>query len=276
MNDITLITTHFKEFRWFHIWLRQIIKSTPPEIIREILVIDQDRTEESRRKLANMDKRIRVLQYPVSSCHFSAVGHDHANVLNETLPQAKGEIICLFDSDAYPINDSWVQHCDALLRDNDAILAACHDNPAYSHPCFMVLRRNLVTTPLSFDDGLFTRGIDTGRHVVNQLREQGAKVALVQPSVGFSGCWGSLYLKSIYHHGSGSFHAGSKQFTSQLSSLHHYFTRRVFNETTYTLSGGEKIAIRLIYFFCYGLRIRIRLFNDKFQSLLPWKSGQQK
>jgi len=116
--------------------MHQVISTTPPEAIREILIIDQARTEEPRLIIEKMDERIQCSSILKSERHFYAVGHDHAAVLNGTIPQA-------------------------------------------------------------FDEGLFTRGIDTGRTIVTQLLTRGAKVALVQPSVGFSGCRGGQPILNV-------------------------------------------------------------------------------
>lgn len=256
MNDLTIITTHFHEFRWFEIWIRQIRSNTPAAVIREILIVNQDRSLDSQIRLANFDDRIRVLEFQRSEAHFAAMGHDHAAVLNEAIKEAKGNIICLFDSDAYPLDPQWLIRCRYLLESHDAVLAACHDAPELSHPCFMVFRRKLVDIPLRFDEGLFTDGIDTGRRVAAQLHKAGASVSLIQPTVGFSGCWGSLYLDSVYHHGSGSFHVSDPRIRSHLTWLHRYFTKRVFRRRLYTLNASEKMVFRIVYFFLYGVRIR--------------------
>lgn len=258
MSDLTIITTHFHEFRWIETWHRHILANTPAEAIREIIVVDQDRTEESRSRLSSLDPRFRVRQFARSEPHFRAVGHDHGAVLNAVVREAQGSIVCLFDSDAYPLNPAWWPRSREMLASQDALLAACHDAPDLSHPCFMVFRREWTAIPLRFDDGLFEKGVDTGRRIASHMRQAGARVALLQPTVGFSGKWGSVYLGSIYHHGSGSFHGSDPMVRAQLTWLHRYFTHKVLNGDGYTLSAAEKFIVRVVYFVLYGARIRAR------------------
>ncbi len=246
MESVTFIVTHFYEFRWLEVWIRKVLEFTPTEVIREILIIDQDRTDLSRTRLGLLDSRVRVLQYPRSVQHIAIASHDHAAVLNRAVLEARGDYICILDSDAFPIDSEWFNTCNDLLANNDAILAQHPTQPFFSHPCFMLLKSQHVSIPLCFDEGLFTeKKIDTGRRILRQLTEAGQRVTLVPPSRGFSGEWGYVYLDSIYHHHAGSFHGGTKQLKTQLTWSHHYFRQRVLEDGIFELNFHQLLFYRL-------------------------------
>jgi hypothetical protein len=256
MIDLTLITTHFYDFLWIELWVEQICKTTDKSAIREILIIDQDRLEISRKKIQRLEPRIRVLQYPKSEAHFAIMEHDHPAVLNAAVLEAQGKYICIFDSDAHPVSSNWLNKCDHLLRDYDAILAKEISGPNLSHPCFMLFKQEHRQIPLIFDDKTFTEGMDTGRLIASQLKSANQRVYLAEPTPAFSGYWGSIYIESIYHHGQGSFHGGGPRLTAQINWANKYFRKRVINNRTYTLSFFRKIQYRIIMFLLYGMKRR--------------------
>src|SRR5579871_5840385 len=172
LKNISILTAHFHDFRWTELLLRKLRETTAPGLIGEILIINQDRTASSHDRLAQLDPRVHVVQYPREENLFQLLGHDHPAVLNRVINEAQGDWICLFDSDAHPLHDGWLSRCSELLQSHDAILAEDPRLPGLTHPCFMLFARNCVNLPLLFDEGLLaTQGnlrpvaerIDTGR-----------------------------------------------------------------------------------------------------------------
>jgi hypothetical protein len=244
---ISFLTTHFYDFEWTGLLVRQLLATTPAERIHEIIIIDQDREIGSRQRLQELAPGVRVLQYPKSERHFEWTRHDHAAVLNAAVREASGDLICLFDSDAHPISAEWLPRCDKLLASHHAIVAQTEDNPAYSHPCFMLLRQRHAALGLAFDEGLFEDCIDTGRLIARQLRRAGERVFMAVPRRAFGGRCGSILLDAIYHHGKGSF-AGVTDplLRNQTHWDNRFFRDRVIHEQVYTLSATQVFRYHLL------------------------------
>jgi len=265
MQNISLITTHFYDFDWITCWIDRIRSNTDQELITEILVVNQDRDEKSRKKLARLDNKIKVIEYPLSLSHFDKQGHDHANVLNLVVKEAIGDFICLFDSDCHPINNQWLQNCSKILKDYDAItaldpLAFKRYSLELSHPCFMVLRKLHVSIPLSFDEGLFEYGRDTGRMVANQLTRAGERVYIARPEKAFQNLWGYKYIDSIYHHERGSYSGGDYRLQRQIDWRQSFFKTIVIRNKRYRLNNFES--------WYYGFRYLKRGRVFKYYSYL--------
>lgn len=254
LKDITVITAHFHDFRWTEMLLRQLRATTPADSVREILIIDQDRTPQSCARLTALDPLIRVVQYPKDERLFELLGHDHPAVLNQAIKEAQGEWVCLFDSDAHPVRAGWLSTCDEVLKHYDAILAEDPCRPGLSHPCFMLFQRRHASLPLRFDEDLLemqspsgpvAEHNDTGRMIRQQLIDAGQRVHLAGPGRAFDGNWGILYLDCVYHHGSGSFKGGNELLTRHLSWEHEFFEKWVLNRGEYKLHGLPRRVYQL-------------------------------
>jgi Glycosyl transferase family 2 len=239
----TFITTHFHDMAWTERLIRQLRGTTPEEAIAEILVVDQDRTPASAERVSALDRSVRVLQYPPSPKHFEWTRHDHAAVLNRAVMEARGALICLFDSDAHPITPAWWPRVTALLDSYDAVLAQA-PGTAFSHPCFMVFPAT-QGPGLRFDEDLFTEHHrDTGRMIAQQLLTRGQRVCLLPPEAAFGGRFGSVYLGSIYHHGKGVF-AGVDDplLQRQIGWEHRWYRARVLEDETYDLTWPRRLQL---------------------------------
>jgi hypothetical protein len=260
LQKLSIITTHFFDFDWTTNLIHSLLQKTNSEVIHEIIVINQDRNEESTHRLSALSPLIRVVAYPPSPRHFEWTRHDHAHVLNLAMHEVKGDYIVLFDSDAFPISSNWYGKCCELLQNEyDAILAADMRVEGYAHPCFMVFD-SLAAPHLAFDEGLFTPDcIDTGRLIGQQLIGMGRKVHFLIPHPAFGGKYGSLYLgDTIYHHGKGSF-AGVDDplIRAQIHWENSYFKRLVL-----------KGSMRVPYF---GIDYYIRRLAHKIKTHTPTK-----
>lgn len=245
LNEISIITTHFYDFHWIELWIKQIRQFTDPNILKEILIINQDRNEESRKCLLKLDDNIRVLEYPKSDRHFEVTGHDHAAVLNKAILEAKSEWIIIFDSDSFPISSIWMKKCNTILQSYDAIVAQVAGIPTLSHPCFMVVNQDSTHIPLQFDELLFSdKHYDTGRLVGQQIIRFGKRVYFIPPKKAFNGYWGSIYLDSIYHHSSGSFLGGDERLIKQVTWQNLYFRKVIFLKNEYNFSTFQLIKFR--------------------------------
>jgi hypothetical protein len=244
--SVSFITTHFHDIGWTERLIRQLRMTTPHEAIAEILVIDQDRTPASAERLAALDPAVRVRQYPRSERHFEWTRHDHAAVLNCAVTEARGELICLFDSDAHPMSAEWWPRVGELLDSFDAVLAQ-EGGTDYSHPCFMVFA-STQGRGLRFDEDLFTEHCrDTGRMIARQLQDRGQRVCLLPPEAAFGGRFGSVYLGSIYHHGKGLF-AGVDDplLQRQIGWEHRWYRARVLEDEAYDLTWQRRLQLKFV------------------------------
>ncbi|MEL7625967.1 MAG: glycosyltransferase [Anaerolineaceae bacterium] len=246
INNLSIITTHFFDFDWTLRLIDSIQVFTPFERIDEILIINQDRALESHRKLQELSPFVRVVEYPRSEKHFKVQGHDHANVLNRAIREVIGDYLCIFDSDAHPINTSWLQACEEILTSFDAVLALVPGKVNETHPCFMMMKKDCVGRSVSFDESLFTTGVDTGRLVGRQLTESGHRVYFAPPTKAFNGLWGNIYLNSIYHHGKASFNgAEDDRIRQQINWRNRYFKKFVIEKHRYELTFSENLLYKI-------------------------------
>lgn len=225
--------------------IEQIVQHTAEDDLHEIILINQDRTVASEKILSALHTKIRVVEYPRSEAHFHAMGHDHAAVLNQVMEEVTGDYVCLFDSDAHPVTSRWLETCDAILGEFDAIVADDPHRPGWSHPCFMLYPSKLVKLPLTFDLGLFSDTTDTGRLIGRQMAQAGARVYFAAGSRNFGGYWGHTFLNCVYHHDHGSFSGAGSRLRSQLNWEHSFFANIVRQRKRYSLTFIELIQYKI-------------------------------
>jgi len=217
--------------------------------VREIVIIDQDRTPVSADAIRRVAGDVKILRFPRSEAHFELLGHDHPAVLNQGLRRCSGDVISLWDSDAHPFSADWLPVCLELLSSHDAVLAEDRNHSKVSHPCFMVFKRSALSASVTFDDSMFDQSLpwwhrDTGRRVGTLLAAAGKSVAFLEPRRAFGGLWGDVYMNSVYHHGHGSFCHGDKRLQQQVRWQSIYFRRRVF-AGRYDLRQAEILELRV-------------------------------
>ena len=244
MKDVSFITAHFHDFDWIRCWFDRIIHFTDYDLIREVLIVNQDRSKDSYIKLAQLDKKVRVLEYPPNEMFFNKQGHDHAHVLNLAQMEAQGKFVCIMDSDCHPISSDWLNKCETIFQDNDALAAVDYyqyknSSALLTHPCFIMLDREAINFPLYFDEGLFERNMDTGRLIGKQIEQAGRSVYYAHPKKAFSMRWGFIYLDSIYHHERGSYSSGDERLRRQLDWRQAFFKKIVISKKRYDLSKAE-------------------------------------
>ncbi len=252
IKDISFITTHFFDFDWTENWIDRIKTFTDYDLIREFIIINQDRNAASRKKLARLDPKVRVLEYPKNVQMIDKQGHDHAHVLNLALNEASGEFICILDSDCHPISPNWIQECESILLDNDAITGVDYyklkkQAELLSHPCFMLLQQKSLHNHLDFAEGLFNQNIDTGRLIGKQLERAGYKVYYAIPVKAFRSYWGFIYLNSIYHNERGSYAGGDQRLKKQIDWRQNFFKRIVISGKRYDFNKIEYFYYRYRY-----------------------------
>ncbi|MDD2522758.1 MAG: glycosyltransferase [Anaerolineaceae bacterium] len=288
MDKISIITTHFYDFSWTKLWAAKIQKNTDQNKIKEVLIINQDRSIESRNLLKQIYPKSQILEYPRNEEQFLKRGHDHAAVLNLAVQEATGEYICIFDSDCHPFSPEWVPACEKLLEKYDAIVALdryrkIEYSTCLSHPCFMVLKKESIKTTLSFDEGFPLKIYDTGRLIGQQLERMGGNVFYAAPYLAFNNNYGEVFLDSIYHHGKGSYAGGDIRLQKQLDFRQSFFTKIVIKKERYTLNKLEHIQYKLAVIKNHGyLRYILEMANDyvkKFLGINNWvkkDKGQRK
>ena len=153
MDNISIITAHFHDFAWIKLWAKKIQENTDENKIKEVLIINQDRSVESRNLLKQICPRSQILEYPRNEEQFLKRGHDHAAVLNLAVKEATGDYICIFDSDCHPFSPDWLPTCENLLETNEAVVALdryrqIEYSTRLSHPCFMLIKKESIKTPL--------------------------------------------------------------------------------------------------------------------------------
>lgn len=249
INNISFVTTHFVDFDWTSLLVRNIRKFTPPEKIKEILIINQDRTVESRDRLLALDPSVRVVEYPRSELHFKLQLHDHAAVLNQAIRDVVGESVCVFDSDAHPLNKKWLPNCERIFEYYDAILGLQPGRVIDTHPCFMFFKDLDLKLEIQFDEGLEAEKVDVGRRVGIQLLKQGKKVYLAASKYAFYGQCGFFYLDSIYHHQAGSYHGSSKiSIRNKIGWKNKYFKSIIINSNQYCFTAIELVRYIMLRF----------------------------
>jgi len=260
LQDITFITAPFRDFEWTRLLVESICQNTPSESINEIIIVDQDRSEESRSRLQTLNSKVRVVQYPKSEAHFLKAKHDHAAVLNVAVREAKGKFILIFDSDAHPITTNYLEVIEEKFQSYDAILAEDIYCSGLTHPCFMVLKQKHIELNLAFDkgffetpldeNGMFNKYVDTGRLIGQQLKDAGERVYICPAKYAFSGDYGTIYLGITYHHGHGSFKKNESEILQkQVGWECDYFREYVINRRQYTLPFFHLTKFRILKFF---------------------------
>lgn len=252
ITDITFITAHFRDFDWIKSWVKRIVQFTDYNLIRELLIINQDRNSKSRAKLQALDSKVRVLEYPVNQKYFDKQGHDHAYVLNLATEEAQGQFVCIMDSDCHPFSSDWIKGCEARLQENDAVAAVDYyqlknNSNLLTHPCFLLINRTILDFPLSFDQDLFDQNMDTGRLIGKQLELAGRKVSYVVPKKAFRTYWGFIYIDSIYHHERGSYAKSESRLQKQIDWRQNFFKRIVNNHGRYDFNKIEFFYYRIRY-----------------------------
>jgi len=241
IKNISFISAHFYDFDWTELLVRNIKRYTDETLIKEIILINQDRTQDSCDRLQALGPKVRVVEYPRSELHFKLQGHDHAAALNQAIREVRGEYVGIFDSDAHPMKADWIGKCEQIFEYYDAILALVPGKVLDTHPCFMFIRNEKPYLNILFDEGLESRRLDVGRMVGKQLINQGKRVYFTSHQDSFLGRWGRIYLNAIYHHQGGSF-SGSEdaRVRSRLKWQSLHFKRlvvrkRIYNFTVFDL-----------------------------------------
>lgn len=258
MENISIITAHFYDFSWIKLWARKIQDNLDENKIKEILIINQDRSVESRNMLQEICPRSRILEYPRNEEQFLKRGHDHASVLNLAVKEATGDYICIFDSDCHPFSAEWLPACEKLMETYDAVVALdkfrqIEYSTCLSHPCFMVIKRTSIKYPLSFDEGFPSRIYDTGRLIGQQLERTGGKVFYAEPFTAFNNNHGEIFLDSIYHNQRGSYSGADNRLQRQLGYRDSFFSKIVLNKERYELTQFEHLRFKLAHVNNYGL-----------------------
>ncbi|NLB19098.1 MAG: glycosyltransferase family 2 protein [Syntrophomonadaceae bacterium] len=244
MKDVSFITAHFHDFDWIQCWLDRIIHFTDYGLIREFLVVNQDRTKDSHIKLARLNKKVRVLEFPPNQRLIAKQGHDHAHVLNLAQKEAQGKFVCIMDSDCHPISSEWLGNCQAVLQDHDAIAAVDYyqyknNSALLTHPCFIMLDHEAINFPLYFDEGLFEQNMDTGRLIGKQIEQAGRSICYAHPKKAFRARWGFIYLDTIYNHQRGSYSGGDERLKRQNDWRQAFFKKILVSKGGYDLPNVE-------------------------------------
>lgn len=258
MDNISIITTHFHDFSWIKLWTKKIQENLDENKIKEILIINQDRSVESRNLLQQIYPRSKILEYPRNEEQFIKRGHDHAAVLNLAVKEATGNYICIFDSDCHPFSTDWLPACEKLLETYDAVVALdkyrqIEYSTRLSHPCFMIIKRSSIKIPLAFDEGFPLKIYDTGRLIGQQLEHTGSKVFYADSYLAFNKNHGEIFLDSIYHNGKGSYSGADNRLQKQLDFRHTFFSKIVINKERYELTKFEHLRFKLAFINNYGL-----------------------
>lgn len=245
-RSATILTAHFGDFDWTEFLLRRIFETAGNGALDlQVLVINQDRTAESRTRLEK-NGNVRVLEYPRNEEFFKAMGHDHPWVLDQALKDVTGDVLVVFDCDAHPVRDGWFVWVEKRLEATDAILAEDHVRPGSPHPCFMAFSSKAYRPGISFCEGVLDRGVDTGRLIGQQLNRNGCAFDLLPPKLLFSRICGVMYADTIYHHGSGTFAASEeKRLREQVHELSNDVKRHVLDEGRYGFPMSMKTMLVL-------------------------------
>ena len=115
-----------------------------------------------------------------------------------------------------------------------------------SHSCFMLFKRKLLNLDLSFELGIHEKESDTGCRLGKYLLTNGVNVCFANAAPAFNGCYGWIYLESIYHHRSGTFWGASDvRIKAQISWDNEYFKDIVIKSKRYYLTVKEYLKFKL-------------------------------
>lgn len=250
LENITIITTHFYDFSWTKTLIDRLIQNTDFSRIKEVIIINQDRSVESREKLQDIASFATIVGYPKNEEYFKKRGHDHAAVLNLAVQQATGDFICIFDSDCHPFSSSWLPDCEDLMNHYDAVVALDKNRSEkfgeqLSHPCFMMLKKRHLSIPLAFDEGFNEPKNDTGRLIGRQIERTGDKVLYIKPTIGFDGSHGEIYLDKIYHHRKGTYKGADGRLTSQIGFRDEFFRNIVIKHGRYQMNMFDELRYKI-------------------------------
>lgn len=264
MDNISIITTHFHDFSWIKLWTKKIQENLDENKIKEILIINQDRSVESRNLLQQIYPRSKILEYPRNEEQFIKRGHDHAAVLNLAVKEATGNYICIFDSDCHPFSTDWLPACEKLLETYDAVVALdkyrqIEYSTRLSHPCFMIIKRSSIKIPLAFDEGFPLKIYDTGRLIGQQLERIEKKIFYAEPKIAFNHNYGEIYLDSVYHHGKGSYAGGDVRLQKQVGFREAFIKDIVINKGRYEFTKFEHLQYKMRVIKNYGCK---RYFSE--------------
>jgi len=224
-------------------WLRA---TTAPAAIASFRIANQDATTEQDEFLRSLPLVTDVVSFPRSEAQLVAQGHDHAYALDQllALPQDTSHVI-VFDSDCFPVRDSWLAEVEHALDRADVVIAADGRWGGLSHPCFAVLPTDRVGE-LSFSRGVCELGVDTGRLVALQAVDAGLTVDLLLPELAFSRWRGSRYLDgAIFHFGGGSYTASTDpRLQAQIDRRQDEFFQARVAAGRWSLSPADKLWLR--------------------------------
>ena len=247
---IHILTAHFGDIDWTHHLMKKIqIEKKLSKHQISITVINQDRTLSSLREIKSWGS-IDVVEVEKNDVFISATGHDHSWALDSVWSKIDCDILILFDCDAHPIKNYWIEWVVEMLKTHGAVLAEDHLRKGKSHPCFMAMTREVSSSRINFSDGVLEEKEDTGRRILEQLQSRDVKTLLLPPRRRFCKIAGITYDQWIYHHGSGTFHASKD--TRLLNQVHRYEAKVkniILNENRYDFSLLEKAAYKIGKFF---------------------------
>ncbi len=268
MRPISFITTHFAEFAWTELCVQKIRQNTDAATILEFLIVDQDRTTESKSRLLDLDPSREGVTIPEER---ETICSYWARPCCRTRGQSYMKHVASTSASSILMRTPSLQGgqsiCEERLKDYDAIVAQDPLRPSSSHPCFMLLRQEQVGLSLAFDDLLFEEQCDTGRRIYHQLRNRGVRVFLAPAVRAFGGRYGYCYLDTIYHHAHGSFHKAGERFTTQINFKDGFFRNIVLNQQRYHLSPSEKLVYHLANYWLL-MKIFSRLPGKHIRKLL--------
>ena len=237
----TLVIAHFGSTFWVRHTLEQVDRLGGPQI-KAVVIIDQNR--DGGDELVGLPGSPTVIQFPQNHALIEAAGHDHPYALNRAIRETKftSSHVMIMDSDCFPVDDSWLGILDQHDRPH---LAMDPRGGGLTHPCFMVFPVDSVGF-LDFQQGLISRGIDSGRLVGRQLAEARLKPLFLRPTLA---AWGKghYYLeRSVYHHGSGSFFSSNDhRLLKQANEDEDVIYRGAISEGRFSLTLVEKLQLLL-------------------------------
>lgn len=200
LAPVSIITVHQFDFDWIELLVDRLRTFTDLKR-HELIIVNNDRTAESRRRLEAIAPEARIFEFPPDLEEIEWRGHDHGSVLDQGIRRASNETIAVFDSDAHPLRSDWLSLSMDLLRSH--VLVGAQDPyqaPGVCHPCFLFFRRRALAS-LEMRD--FEH--DVGRGLCLGLLSSGRNIRPLT----YRKIWsdqGFIYEELVYHHGKGSWY----------------------------------------------------------------------
>jgi hypothetical protein len=197
-----------ERYPWIEVCLREVRRRSGDSDY-ELLVWDNSQLRQLRAVARRYDARLYPSDEELSSGERSRLVLSHAVALQQLFPLISDEFdfVMTLDTDAFPIQDGWIELLKARVQDASLTGIWRDEMPTvqpYVHPSCLFARRQRL---IRIEDPFSRRGVqDVGQRITLAITDNGEKVAGLHRSNARNAHFliGGLYGDLVYHHAAGS------------------------------------------------------------------------